>query len=66
MVSTRDSLAYNRLKAQCWFSLVDDKIIPIWNTLGVIPGHIKDEVIVLGNHRDGESSSCVRATSDSS
>lgn len=32
---------------------VDDKIIPIWNTMGVIPGHIKDEVVVVGNHRDG-------------
>ncbi|KAI0775950.1 Zn-dependent exopeptidase [Trametes elegans] len=31
---------------------VDDKVIPIWNTLGVIPGHIKDEVVVVGNHRD--------------
>ncbi|KAH9942546.1 hypothetical protein B0H21DRAFT_523058 [Amylocystis lapponica] len=31
---------------------VDDRVIPIWNTMGVIPGHIKDEVIVLGNHRD--------------
>ena len=34
-------------------SPVDDKVIPIWNTLGVIPGHIKDEVVVVGNHRDG-------------
>ncbi|KAI0722810.1 Zn-dependent exopeptidase [Earliella scabrosa] len=31
---------------------VDDKVIPIWNTMGVIPGHIKDEVVVIGNHRD--------------
>ncbi|KII94951.1 hypothetical protein PLICRDRAFT_128324, partial [Plicaturopsis crispa FD-325 SS-3] len=31
---------------------VDDKITPIWNTLGVIPGHIRDEVVVIGNHRD--------------
>ncbi|KAH7930723.1 Zn-dependent exopeptidase [Leucogyrophana mollusca] len=27
---------------------VDERITPIWNTLGVIPGHIKDEVVVLG------------------
>jgi N-acetylated-alpha-linked acidic dipeptidase len=33
---------------------VDTRVIPIWNTMGVIPGHIKDEVIVIGNHRDGE------------
>lgn len=32
---------------------VDDRVIPIWNVYGVIPGHIKDEVVVLGNHRDG-------------
>ncbi|TCD69886.1 hypothetical protein EIP91_005963 [Steccherinum ochraceum] len=31
---------------------VDDKVIPIWNTMGVIPGHIKDEVVFVGNHRD--------------
>lgn len=33
--------------------LVDTRVIPIWNTMAVIPGFIKDEVIVLGNHRDG-------------
>ena len=32
---------------------VDTKITPIWNTIGVIPGHIKDEVVLVGNHRDG-------------
>ncbi|KAN0132552.1 hypothetical protein V8E53_009568 [Lactarius tabidus] len=31
---------------------VDTKITPIWNTMGVIPGHIKDEVVFVGNHRD--------------
>ncbi|KAL4081569.1 hypothetical protein V8B97DRAFT_1923813 [Scleroderma yunnanense] len=31
---------------------VDEKITPIWNVMGVIPGHIKDEVVVLGGHRD--------------
>ncbi|KAI0089082.1 Zn-dependent exopeptidase [Irpex rosettiformis] len=31
---------------------VDTRVIPIWNTYGVIPGHIKDEVVVIGNHRD--------------
>ena len=34
-------------------SIVDNKVTPIWNTMGVIPGHIKDEVVVVGNHRDG-------------
>ncbi|KAF9484743.1 Zn-dependent exopeptidase [Pholiota conissans] len=32
---------------------VNTRIIPIWNTLGVIPGIIKNEVVVVGNHRDG-------------
>jgi len=32
---------------------VDTKVMPIWNTIGVIPGHIKDEVVLVGNHRDG-------------
>ncbi|ESK92204.1 glutamate carboxypeptidase [Moniliophthora roreri MCA 2997] len=31
---------------------VDTKVTPIWNTVGVIPGHIRDEIVVLGNHRD--------------
>ncbi|KAJ6538539.1 Zn-dependent exopeptidase [Mycena vulgaris] len=31
---------------------VDTKITPIWNTMGVIPGYITDEVVVIGNHRD--------------
>ncbi|KAF9269786.1 Zn-dependent exopeptidase [Marasmius fiardii PR-910] len=31
---------------------VDTKVTPIWNTIGVIPGWIKDEIVVLGNHRD--------------
>ncbi|GJE84372.1 Zn-dependent exopeptidase [Phanerochaete sordida] len=31
---------------------VDTRVIPIWNTMGVIPGHIRDEVVVVGNHRD--------------
>ena len=32
---------------------VDNKVTPIWNVIGVIPGHIKDEVVLVGNHRDG-------------
>ncbi|EJD00920.1 Zn-dependent exopeptidase [Fomitiporia mediterranea MF3/22] len=31
---------------------VDYKVTPIWNTMAVIPGHIKDEVVLIGNHRD--------------
>ena len=34
-------------------SIVDTKVIPIWNTMAAIPGHIKDEVVVIGCHRDG-------------
>ncbi|KAG6335106.1 hypothetical protein ID866_3975 [Astraeus odoratus] len=33
---------------------VDEKVTPIWNVLGVIPGHVSGEVIVLGGHRDGK------------
>jgi N-acetylated-alpha-linked acidic dipeptidase len=32
---------------------VDNKVTPIWNTVAVIPGHITDEVVAIGNHRDG-------------
>lgn len=32
---------------------VETKVTPIWNTMASIPGHIKDEVVVIGCHRDG-------------
>ncbi|KAJ3576237.1 hypothetical protein NP233_g571 [Leucocoprinus birnbaumii] len=31
---------------------VDTRVIPIWNVIGVIPGYVKNEVVVAGNHRD--------------
>ncbi|EUC66758.1 vacuolar protein sorting-associated protein [Rhizoctonia solani AG-3 Rhs1AP] len=31
---------------------VQNNVTPIWNTMAVIPGHIRDEVVILGNHRD--------------
>jgi N-acetylated-alpha-linked acidic dipeptidase len=34
--------------------VVDEKVTPIWNVMGVIPGHVKSEVVVIGAHRDGE------------
>lgn len=34
--------------------VVDNKVTPIWNAMGVIPGLIRDEVVVVGNHRDGD------------
>lgn len=34
--------------------IVDTKVTPIWNSMGVVPGYIKDEVVLVGNHRDGE------------
>lgn len=40
-------LSFNRARRA-----VDDKITPIWNVMGVIPGHIRDEVVVVGGHRD--------------
>ena len=33
--------------------LVDTRVTPIWNTMAVIPGYIRDEVVILGCHRDG-------------
>ncbi len=41
-------------------NVVDDKVIPIWNPMGVIPGYIKDEVVIIGNHRDGELTTYLR------
>ncbi|ORY34010.1 hypothetical protein BCR39DRAFT_518112 [Naematelia encephala] len=31
---------------------VNTRVMPIWNTMAVIPGSISDEVIIMGNHRD--------------
>ncbi|KZT71471.1 Zn-dependent exopeptidase [Daedalea quercina L-15889] len=31
---------------------VDDRVIPIWNVMAAIPGHIRDETVLLGCHRD--------------
>ncbi|KAJ6628907.1 hypothetical protein B0H10DRAFT_1940270 [Mycena sp. CBHHK59/15] len=31
---------------------VSTGVTPIWNTMGIIPGYITDEVVVMGNHRD--------------
>ncbi|ESK87859.1 vacuolar protein sorting-associated protein 70 [Moniliophthora roreri MCA 2997] len=28
------------------------EVIPIWNAMAAIPGHIRDEVVILGCHRD--------------
>ena len=33
---------------------VDVKVTPIWNTMAVIPGHINNEIVIAGNHRDGK------------
>ncbi len=43
--SKRDVRLLNQVKTD---------VIPIWNAVGVIPGHIKNEIIVIGNHRDGK------------
>lgn len=34
---------------------VDDKITPIWNVMAAIPGHIKNETVMIGCHRDGKN-----------
>ncbi|EIW70651.1 hypothetical protein TREMEDRAFT_29057 [Tremella mesenterica DSM 1558] len=31
---------------------VNTRVMPIWNVMATIPGHITDEVIIMGNHRD--------------
>lgn len=28
------------------------KVTPIWNAMAVIPGHVREEIVVLGCHRD--------------
>ncbi|KAK0190885.1 Zn-dependent exopeptidase [Armillaria mellea] len=31
---------------------VDTKVTPIWNTMAAIPGHVRDEVVIIACHRD--------------
>ncbi|KAI0750987.1 Zn-dependent exopeptidase [Daedaleopsis nitida] len=31
---------------------VDTRVIPIWNTMAILPGHIKNETVIVGCHRD--------------
>ncbi|KAM5535507.1 hypothetical protein V8D89_010844 [Ganoderma adspersum] len=31
---------------------VDTRVIPIWNAMAALPGHIKNETVVIGCHRD--------------
>lgn len=38
---------------------VDDHIMPIYNTMAAIPGHIKGETVIIGCHRDGEQQRCL-------
>ena len=35
---------------------VDTRVTPIWNTMAAIPGHIRNEVVIVGGHRDGKLS----------
>lgn len=39
---------------RAFFFSVDTKITPIWNTMAALPGRLKDEVVILGCHRDGQ------------
>lgn len=34
------------------FNDINEEVQPIWNTYAVVPGHIQDEVVLVGNHRD--------------
>lgn len=55
--------------ADHWLPIINSWwVIPVWNTLGVIPGYITDEVVVVGNHRNGRvgTSSIFRVMSCSS
>ncbi|KAI0650552.1 Zn-dependent exopeptidase [Trametes meyenii] len=42
---------------------VNTRVMPIWNTMGVIPGHINNETVIIGNHRDAWVMGAVDPTS---
>ncbi|KAJ6515539.1 Zn-dependent exopeptidase [Mycena sanguinolenta] len=47
MLNGRSSAAAVRL-----VNHVDTRVMPIWNSMAAIPGHVRDEVVVIGCHRD--------------
>ncbi|KAJ2990545.1 hypothetical protein NUW54_g8439 [Trametes sanguinea] len=44
-------------------SSVHNRIMRIWNTMAVIPGHIRNETVIIGNHRDAWVMGAVDPTS---
>ncbi|KAI0353023.1 Zn-dependent exopeptidase [Trametes cingulata] len=42
---------------------VHNRIMPIWNTMAVIPGHFSNETVIIGNHRDAWVMGAVDPTS---
>ncbi|KAL7282546.1 hypothetical protein ACG7TL_004017 [Trametes sanguinea] len=42
---------------------VHNRIMPIWNTMAVIPGRLYNETVILGNHRDAWVMGAVDPTS---
>ncbi|KAF8631539.1 hypothetical protein AX15_002295 [Amanita polypyramis BW_CC] len=54
----RDSRGFRRLTGKASVNKVrlvnhvDTRVTPIWNTMAAIPGHIRDEIVVIGCHRD--------------
>lgn len=55
LVNNGQPNSFCRPVQQLSLSIVNTRVIPIWNTMGVIPGFIRNEVVVVGNHRDGSS-----------
>ncbi|KAI0335653.1 Zn-dependent exopeptidase [Cubamyces sp. BRFM 1775] len=42
---------------------VYNRIMPIWNSMAVIPGHIHNQTVIIGNHRDAWVMGAVDPTS---
>ncbi|KAI9056504.1 Zn-dependent exopeptidase [Trametes sanguinea] len=42
---------------------VHNRIMPIWNTMAAFPGHIHNETVIIGNHRDAWVMGAVDPTS---
>ncbi|KAK7005957.1 Zn-dependent exopeptidase [Favolaschia claudopus] len=51
----KDARALNGRASEATVHLVnhvDARVMPIWNTMAAIPGHVRDEVVIIGCHRD--------------
>ncbi|KAJ3759941.1 hypothetical protein EV360DRAFT_69086 [Lentinula raphanica] len=54
-VKGTSELTTMRLRPKPVILIIPWVITPIWNTMAAIPGHVRNEVVIVGCHRDAEA-----------